>query len=255
MTPPIRVFGIDFGNLRVNPLTMRQFLVLPTLLLTGLFLTVRCTHEPLNPIDPNPIDSTGLGGNCDPDTVYFQQEVLPLIVSSCAMSGCHDAASAQDGVVLTSYSTIMNTGDVKAGQPNNSELYEVLIETDPDKIMPPPPASLTAAQIQLIKTWIKQGARNNSCEYGCDTTSYTFSGTIQPMLQNFCVGCHAGASASAYVQLDSHAGVVAATGNNRLLGAVKHQSGFAAMPPNGNALTDCQIQQLEKWIAAGAPNN
>lgn len=101
---------------------MRQFLVLPTLLFTGLFLTVRCTHEPLNPINPNPIDSTGLGGNCDPDTVYLQQEVLPLIVSSCAMSGCHDAASAQNGVVLTSYSTIMNTGDVKAGQPNNSEL-------------------------------------------------------------------------------------------------------------------------------------
>ena len=144
---------------------------------------------------------------------------------------------------------------MKAGQPNNSELYEVLVETDPDKIMPPPPASMTAAQIQLIKTWIQQGAQNNSCESGCDTTAFTFSGTIQPMLQNFCVGCHNGTTPSAYVQLDSHAGVVAATGNNRLLGAVKHQSGFAAMPPNGNALTDCQIQQLEKWIAAGAPNN
>ena len=250
MSRLIRAFGMKFGTLQANPTSMRQSLVLPTLLIAGL-LTVRCTHEPLNPIDP-----PGNGGQvCDPDTVYFQQDVLPLIVSSCAMSGCHDAASAQEGVVLTSYATIMNTGNVKAGQPNNSELYEVLVETDPDKIMPPPPASMTAAQIQLIKTWIQQGAQNNSCESGCDTTAFTFSGTIQPMLQNFCVGCHNGTTPSAYVQLDSHAGVVAATGNNRLLGAVKHQSGFAVMPPNGNALTDCQIQQLEKWIAAGAPNN
>ena len=235
---------------------MRQTLALFLLVCTGLLLGTSCTHEPLNPIDPNPIDTTGTGGRvCDPDTVYFQQDVLPLIVSSCAMSGCHDAASAQDGVVLTSYTSIMNTGDVKAGQPNNSELYEVLVETDPDKIMPPPPASLTAAQIQLIKTWIQQGAQNNSCESGCDTTAYTFSGTIRPMMQNFCVGCHAGTTASAYVQLDSHAGVVAALSNNRLMGAVTHQTGYAAMPPSGNGLTDCQIRQLELWVAAGAPNN
>ena len=235
---------------------MRQTLSYTILLYIGLLLGTSCTHEPLNPIDPNPIDTTGNGSRvCDPDTVYFQQDVLPLIVSSCAMSGCHDAASAQDGVILTSYTSIMNTGDVKAGQPNNSKLYEVLVKTDPDKIMPPPPASLTAAQIQLIKTWIQQGAQNNSCESGCDTTAYTFSGTIQPMMQNFCVGCHAGATASAYVQLDSHTGVVAALSNNRLMGAVKHQTGYAAMPPSGNGLTDCQIRQLELWVAAGAPNN
>ncbi|NDH90530.1 MAG: hypothetical protein EBZ22_06560 [Flavobacteriia bacterium] len=103
---------------------MRQTLALSLLVSTGLLLGSSCTHEPLNPIDPNPTDTTGTGGRvCDPDTVYFQQDVLPLIVSSCAMSGCHDAASAQDGVVLTSYTSIMTTGDVKAGQPNNSELY------------------------------------------------------------------------------------------------------------------------------------
>ncbi len=222
----------------------------------GVFFT-SCKHDPIH-VDPNPIDSTGggnSGSNCDPDTVYFQQEVLPLIVSSCAMSGCHDAASAQDGVVLTSYTSIMNTGNVKTGQPNNSELYEVLVENDPDKIMPPPPASLTASQIQLIKTWIQQGAKNNSCESGCDSTAFTFSGTIQPMMQTFCVGCHNATSTPGYVALDQYAGVVAATTNNRLMGAVKHQSGYVAMPPSGSGLTDCQILQLEKWIAAGAPNN
>ncbi len=235
---------------------MRKGIITFLVLITVLSLASSCKHDPLNPIGPNPNDTTGTGGRvCDPDTVYFQQDVLPLIVSNCAMSGCHDAASAQEGVVLTDYASIIQTGDVKAGQPNNSELYEVLVETNPDKIMPPPPASLTAAQIQLIKTWIKQGAKNNSCESGCDTSSYSFSGTIQPLLQNFCLGCHSGSSAPAYVHLDSHAGVVAALSNNRLIGAVKHQTGYTAMPPSGNGMSDCQIRQLELWIAAGAPNN
>ena len=137
---------------------MRQTLIAPLLLFLGFGIATSCTHEPLNPIGPNPNDTTGNNGRvCDPDTVYFQQDVLPLIVSSCSMSGCHNAASAQDGVVLTDYEKIMQTGDVKAGQPNNSKLYEALVETNPNKIMPPPPASLTAAQIQLIKTWIQQG--------------------------------------------------------------------------------------------------
>jgi len=27
------------------------------------------------------------------------------------------------------------------------------------------------------------------------------------------------------------------------------------MPPSGNALTDCQIQQFQNWIDAGMPND
>lgn len=239
---------MDFGALPIHLPTMRQVSLRSFLLFLSIMLGIRCTHEPLHPIDTT-------GRPCDPDTVYFQQDVLPLIVSSCAMSGCHDAASAQDGVILTTYTQIMETGDVRAGNPGNSELYEVLVETDPDKIMPPPPASLSTEQIQLIRTWIEQGAQNNACAPDCDTTAFTFSITIQPMMQDFCVGCHSGATASGNVSLDSHPGVVAATSNNRLMASVKHQTGFAAMPPSGNPLSDCQIQQLEQWLAAGAPNN
>ena len=44
---------------------------------------------------------------CNPDTVYFKQKILPLIVSNCAMSGCHDAISKKDGVVLTDFTNII----------------------------------------------------------------------------------------------------------------------------------------------------
>jgi hypothetical protein len=96
----------------------------------------------------------GNGGSstpCDPTKIYFQQQVLPILVSNCAMSGCHDDASHQDGVILTSYEKVMNTADVRPGRAGSSKLYEVLIDTDPDDRMPRPPRSpLTSQQIQII---------------------------------------------------------------------------------------------------------
>jgi cytochrome c553 len=87
----------------------------------------------------------------------------------------------------------------------------------------------------------------------CDTTTVTFSGEIQPILTASCVGCHSVNNPSGGYALDSHSGVVAAQG--RLLGSIKHSSGFSAMPQNAPKLGDCQITQIEKWITAGTPNN
>lgn len=87
----------------------------------------------------------------------------------------------------------------------------------------------------------------------CDTTALTYSAQIQPILTASCVGCHSASNASGGYALDSHSGVIAAQG--RLLGSIKHSSGFSAMPQNAPKLGDCQIAQIEKWITAGAPNN
>jgi hypothetical protein len=87
----------------------------------------------------------------------------------------------------------------------------------------------------------------------CDTTAITFAAKIQPILTSSCVGCHSASNASGGFALDSHSAVIAAQG--RLLGSIKHSSGFSAMPKNAPKLGDCQIAQIEKWITAGAPNN
>lgn len=135
------------------------------LVLTG------CVHDPLYMPEPQPVpggEPTVVEGPCDPETVYFQEDVLPLIISNCAQSGCHDAASAEDGIVLESFSSILYGDDndlVVPGQPGESELIEVILETDPDKVMPPPPAEpLDPAIVDLIAEWIAQGALNLSCE-------------------------------------------------------------------------------------------
>ncbi len=230
-----------------------------------------CKHEPMVfPIAMN--DSTtvpnngngngngngniGNGSTCDPDTVYFQSQVLPILISNCALSGCHNAASHQSGVILESYSSVMNTADVRAGRAENSDLYEVLIEDDAEDRMPQLPVNpLSNSQIDLIYTWIQQGALNNTCSNICDTTNVTFSGKIFPLIQNNCLGCHSGASPSGQVDLGNHQNIATIAGTGRLMGAIRHDAGFAAMPRGGNKLADCQITQVRLWIEGGSLNN
>ena len=194
---------------------------------------------------------------CDPDTTYFQNTILPLLQSSCALSGCHDAATAQDGVILNNYANIMETGDVRPGRPGNSDLYEVITDDDPDKRMPPPPRNpLTPEQIQSVFDWIMQGALNNYCDdIDCDTTNISFSGTVWPIIQNRCFGCHSGASPSGGIRLESHANLVAVANSGELMGAIRHEAGFSPMPQNGQKLSDCNITQIQLWVNDGTPDN
>ena len=130
--------------------------------LWGLLLgATACTHESLAP--PN-LDPDYVSSPCSPDSAYFVRDVLPLLSSNCAMSGCHDATTRAEGIRLDHYKAVIQTGEVRAGDPNQSELLEVCLETRPDKRMPPPPRSpLSPAQIETLRRWIAQGARNNDC--------------------------------------------------------------------------------------------
>ncbi|MGI9191825.1 MAG: c-type cytochrome domain-containing protein [Chitinophagaceae bacterium] len=211
-----------------------------------------CVHPPLNALDGN----VQISAICSADSVYFVNDIQPILTSNCNMSGCHNAGDKKDGVDLSNYASIMKTAEVKPFKATSSELYEVLLKTDPDKRMPRPPASpLSSLQIEKIKTWINQGAKNNAC-LSCDTANIiSFSAHIQPILQNNCTGCHSGASPSGAIGLENYTQTMTQVTNGKLLGSVKQLSGFSAMPKGGAKLSDCNINQIEKWIAQGAPNN
>jgi mono/diheme cytochrome c family protein len=202
------------------------------------------------------------GISCDPDTAYFENDILPLLQSSCGIVGCHDPESAQDGVILTSYFYVIQTAGIEPFQPGESEIYEVITETDPDKRMPlPPNAPLTSDQKNLIYTWIAQGALNNYCEQEhCDSVNVTFTGTVFPIIQNNCYGCHSGASPGGgilltdYNQVKSQGATPHGTYGS-LLGAVTWASGNIPKPQNGNKLSACDIAQIRKWIVDGMPDN
>lgn len=201
--------------------------------------------------DPN----TGIP--CDPDTIYFENDILPLLQSSCGTTGCHDPITAEDDVILTNYADIMATGKIVPGDAQESELYEVITESDPDKIMPPPPNnSLNASQIELIYTWIQQGALNNYCEQeDCDTVNVTFSSTVLPIIQNSCTGCHSGANPDGGIRLENYSDIVAVASSGSLIGVITHAAGYSPMPKNGSKLSDCKIAQIQKWIEDGTPEN
>lgn len=232
-------------------------------LVTATLIALSCKHEP--PVDPlaglnggngggggwvPPPDTTEVGVTCDPDTVYFQQAVLPLVVSFCATSGCHDAITHRDGVRLYDFSHIHNY--VHAGNPNGSELIQVLSDGMPPSNHP----QMTTAQENLIRTWIQQGALNNGCEpTACDTANVTYGNTIAPLFANMCNGCHGGSSPDGNIDLTTYSGAHAVAANGHLAGALQHQSGFSAMPPVGSGLSQCHIDQVLQWIGQGAPNN
>lgn len=187
-------------------------------------------------------------------SVCFSENILPIFISKCSMSGCHESGSTRRGD-FTTYEGIMTKVD--AGHPLRSEIYTKIDGNNPS--MPKKGYTpLTAQEIYYIKAWISMGALNPSnCITVCDTTSFKFAEDIQPIMNTWCVGCHStsGASASGNVDLSSYSGVVNAIANNQLMGAIKHSSGFNPMPQGGNQLSNCQISKIQSWISSGYPNN
>jgi uncharacterized membrane protein len=182
--------------------------------------------------------------------ICFERDIQPIFNSKCAMSGCHDAGSSAEGYILDSYNHIVRRG-IKKGSANNSNLYEVMASGE----MPPRRyTKLSSSELTLIRDWINAGAPNGTnCPTVCDSTVYTFSGQIQPLMNKYCVGCHSASNASAGVDVSSYTGVKNSI-NSGLVASLDH-TGYYPMPKGGNKLTDCEIAQVKKWIASGAPNN
>jgi hypothetical protein len=91
----------------------------------------------------------------------------------------------------------------------------------------------------------------------CETINMKFSTDIKPILDNSCAfaGCHSTDTKAAGYAYQTHEEVLLSVNNGLLLGAIKHQSGFSAMPKGGSKLSNCQISKIESWINSGAPNN
>ena len=90
---------------------------------------------------------------------------------------------------------------------------------------------------------------------GCETTNLSYSQDVLPILTNNCFSCHNQASNFGNVTLEGYDNLIVHVTSGRLLGAIKHESGFSPMPQNAAQLVQCDIEKIEAWIADGAPNN
>jgi hypothetical protein len=199
------------------------------------------------------------GGGTSSNLVCFESDILPIFTSNCAKSGCHNAATHTEGYILDSYNGIRysTSKGIKPGNPDDSEIYEAITETDVRKRMPYNLPPLSPAETALIRKWILEGALNTTnCGSACDPNLFTYSGAVKPIIDTYCKGCHSDPATATKPQLTTYAGIKAvAQPNGRLLGAINHAPGFQAMPQAGPKSSDCKITQITKWVNAGAPNN
>lgn len=237
-------------------------LLKPLVVVLGAMLfALACKHNPLVPddLDITPPDE----GNilCDDDTVYFKNQVLPLMVSSCAKPGqCHNPDALEQGQNFTTYETIIEDGDIEAGNINHGKIHDVITEPDPADRMPPlPDSALTQAQIDIITTWINQGAKNNYCTGPsvCNTSNVSYAAHIKPLIENKCLGCHNSewAPNASDIQMGTYSLDTALALNGKLYGVLTRAPGYQPMPKYQGKLTDCEIATVKAWIDAGVPNN
>lgn len=199
---------------------------------------------------------TGNGGGNPPyfnTRACFARDILPVLVSRCASTECHDAVTHKEGYVFTSYSSTMTA--VRAGNPAGSKLYQVITTATGESKMPPVNKSqLSSREIDSIRKWISYGALNEYCGENCDTINpVTYSGIIWPIIQTSCTGCHSGAAPAGNIPLTSYSNVAAVASNGLLIKSLKG-TGVTRMPPSGS-LSACRIRQFEIWVNNGYLNN
>ena len=218
-------------------------------------LAVQCKHDPqqlpIVPGDGGSDDSLNIpviSNNCTSDTVYFQNDVLPLLVSNCG--SCHSKNQSSNGVILTDYASVIKTTILVPGSPAQSEIIKKITATENEGRMPPPPAiGLTGEQIAIISRWIDQGAINNQCNSEeCDTLNVTYKNSVRPILDKNCLGCHSGPTPSYGIDLTNYDHIAALAQNGSLLGALNHSQGYYPMPKDGNQLSYCDIRTISIWV-------
>ncbi|MCO6456247.1 MAG: DUF1549 domain-containing protein [Pirellulaceae bacterium] len=142
------------GQLLVGQLVLGQ-LVLGQLVLGcclfGAALTVRADEQPGEPAAAA--------------TVSYHRQIRPLLQARC--QGCHQPAKAQGEYDMTSFDRLLAGGEsqqpaIVAGKPDESYLLELITPADGEAQMPKDRPPLAAAEIELIRAWIAQGAADDS---------------------------------------------------------------------------------------------
>ncbi len=230
-----------------------------TLAICGMILAGSCKHL----TDPNwsniPTDTAGVNTPCDPNTVYFNRDIQPLLTSYCSVpksatnaKGCHDGITKKEGVNLSNYTDIINTGEVRAFKPSSGKMMESILKGEMPEINWP---QLSAAQIALLQKWITQGAKNNYCAE-CDTAGYRFATGIVPLIDISCKACHSGTNPSGGILLTSYTEIIKI--DTAVLRRAINWGNTTApqknMPPS-KILMNCQIDNINKWINDGRKNN
>ena len=150
--------------------------VTPVLAILAVFASASCSSDSTKPVVP--VDCTSVADTTQPATVSFQNDIFPLVLEvgqggyGCNNVSCHGSPIVSSNYAVSTYGEFVTPGDqatglnicvVKPGDPDNSYLVWKL-EGRGEILgvqMPQTGAKMTAGDLDLVKTWILEGARNN----------------------------------------------------------------------------------------------
>jgi len=90
------------------------------------------------------------------------EKAVALLDSRCFKCHSHSAGKNKGGLVMDSLAGLTTGGDGGAallpGNPAKSLFLQNILETDPEKMMPPKGERLTKDEVTLLQDWVKSGA-------------------------------------------------------------------------------------------------
>jgi hypothetical protein len=119
--------------------------------ITAALLTLPCSGRAAEPAAP------ANGGNAK---IEYNRDVRPILSDNCFYCHGPDDAKRKGKFRLDQRESAIAKGAIVPGKPADSTLVDRIQTSDPDDIMPPPEThkTLTAAQKDVLKRWVDQGA-------------------------------------------------------------------------------------------------
>jgi hypothetical protein len=205
------------------------------------------------------------------DKVDFVKQVKPLLEGAC--THCHGAKEDKGDFRMHTLEDMKkgneNGPGLTPGDPSKSAIYTtLLLDIEDDMVMPPKKETkLEKSQIEVIKTWIEQGAEWPAGVTLEQTPRITFAKHIQPLLEENCLSCHNPEKAKgdwiASTKKEAfESGENAPTSSPSILKksaiytlATLAEDDDDLMPPkkSGGPLSKEQITFLKLWVEQGAP--
>jgi hypothetical protein len=93
--------------------------------------------------------------------IQFNRDIRPILSENCFVCHGHDKNNRKAKLRLDDRDVAIEREAIVPGKPDQSKLVQHIFSTDSDEIMPPPKThkTLTAAQKELLKNWIADGAQ------------------------------------------------------------------------------------------------
>jgi WD40 repeat protein len=99
------------------------------------------------------------------ESVSYYEQIRPIFQAHC--QGCHQPAKRGGDYVMTDFDMLLTEGEsgsqpIVAGKPEESYLMEQIVVSDGVAEMPKDKPPLSTEEIDLIKQWISEGAKNDT---------------------------------------------------------------------------------------------